>query len=59
IGLGLSILSFDGRVGFGVMADAALVPDPARLASRFNDEFARLLWIALMSPWGANPPRAR
>jgi WS/DGAT/MGAT family acyltransferase len=59
IGLGLSILSFDGRVGFGVMADAALVPDPARLASRFNDEFARLLWIALMSPWGANPPRRR
>ena len=60
IGLGLSLLSFDGRVGFGVMSDAELVPDPARIAAHFNDEFAKLLWIALMSPWGAlGKPRRR
>ncbi len=51
IGLGLSLLSYDGRVGFGVMSDAALVPDPGRIAAGFAEQFAQLLWITLMSPW--------
>lgn len=57
IGLGLSILSFDGKVGFGVMSDADLVPDPARIAKRFSQEFSQLVWITLMSPWGASRHR--
>lgn len=57
IGLGLSLLSYDGRVAFGIMSDAALVPDPARIAARFADQFAQLVWITLMSPWGMPAPR--
>lgn len=59
IGLGLSLLSYDGRVAFGVMADAARIPDPARIAARFEEQFAQLLWITLMSPWEGRPRRKR
>jgi WS/DGAT/MGAT family acyltransferase len=52
IGMGVSILSYDGRIQFGVITDAGLVPDPGRIVSRFADEFEQLLWITLMSPWG-------
>jgi len=51
IGMGVSILSYDGRIQFGVITDAGLVPDPCRIAGRFDDEFTKLLWLALMSPW--------
>ncbi len=51
IGMGVSILSYDGRIQFGVITDAGLVPDPSRIAGRFDDEFTKLLWLALMSPW--------
>jgi hypothetical protein len=39
IGLGISILSFSGKVQVGVIADAALVPDPAILVQAFEREF--------------------
>ena len=52
IGMGVSILSYDGRIQFGAMTDAGLVPDPDRIAGRFADEFDKLVWITLMSPWG-------
>ena len=52
IGMGVSILSYDGRIQFGVITDAGLVPDPGQLVSRFHDEFERLLWLTLMGPWG-------
>jgi diacylglycerol O-acyltransferase len=52
IGMGVSILSYNGRIQFGVITDAGLVPDPARIVERFADEFEQLLWITLMSPWG-------
>jgi len=56
IGMGLSILSYDGKIQFGVIADAGLVPDPESLVSRFHDEFDRLMWLTLMSPWGEIEP---
>jgi hypothetical protein len=56
IGMGLSILSYDGKIQFGVIADAGLVPDPGRVVSRFHDEFDRLMWLTLMSPWGEMDP---
>ena len=28
-------------------------PDPDRIVGRFGDEFEKLLWITLMSPWPA------
>lgn len=52
IGMGVSILSYDARIQFGVMTDAGLVPDPDRIVGRFADEFDKLVWITLMSPWG-------
>ena len=38
LGVGISILSYDGHVALGVISDAGLVPDPRRLriASRSN-----------------------
>lgn len=51
IGLGLSILSYDGRVHFGLVADAKLVPDPDAVARRFRPEFEKLLYLALMGTW--------
>ena len=51
IGMGVSILSYDGRIQFGLIADAGLVPDPDRIVGRFRDEFDKLMWLTLMSPW--------
>ncbi|MDQ3026778.1 MAG: WS/DGAT domain-containing protein, partial [Pseudomonadota bacterium] len=52
IGMGVSILSYDGRIQFGVITDAGLVPDPDAIVGRFADEFNKLMWVTLMSPWG-------
>ena len=51
IGMGVSILSYDGRIQFGVITDAGLVPDPDAIVGRFAGEFDKLMWITLMSPW--------
>jgi WS/DGAT/MGAT family acyltransferase len=51
IGMGLSILSYNGRVHFGVIADAKRVPDPDLLAQRFALEVERLTLITLMEDW--------
>ncbi len=60
IGLGVSILSYDGRIQFGLISDAGLVPDPERIVARFADEFDKLMWLTLMSPWdeGESTPAA-
>jgi diacylglycerol O-acyltransferase / wax synthase len=52
IGMGVSILSYDGGIRFGVITDAGLVPDPDAIVGRFAEEFDKLMWITLMSPWG-------
>ena len=39
IGLGVSILSFDGQLQFGLITDAALVPDPQSIVDRCRTEF--------------------
>jgi len=51
IGLGVSILSYDGAVRFGIAADRGLCPDPHRVSGRFAAEFEKLLLATLMSPW--------
>lgn len=56
IGMGVSILSYGGGVQFGLMTDKALVPDPAAIINRFEDEFVKLLLLTLMEPWDS--PRA-
>ena len=51
IGMGVSILSFNGQVQFGLITDAALVPDPKSIVARFKPEFEQLLYFVLLEPW--------
>lgn len=51
IGLGISILSYNGAVHFGLIADAKLMPDPDSVIRRFRPEFEKLLYLALMARW--------
>lgn len=51
IGLGVSILSYNGRVHFGLIGDARLVPDPDAVMRRFGPEFEKLLYLSLMGNW--------
>jgi diacylglycerol O-acyltransferase / wax synthase len=50
IGIGISILSFSGKVQVGVIADEALIPDPAELIQAFEDEFETLKVLASLEP---------
>jgi len=54
IGMGISILSYDGAVHFGLITDAKLVPDPELIINRFAAEFEKLLLIALMEDWNTD-----
>lgn len=51
IGVGISIMSYNGRVHFGLIADARLIPDPDVVIRRFGPEFDKLLYLALMGNW--------
>lgn len=51
IGLGLSILTYAGRVQFGLITDAVLCPDPEAIIANFAPEFEKLLMLSLMMPW--------
>jgi len=51
IGMGVSIISYDDRVQFGVVTDRGLCPDPERVIARFGDEFEKVVLTTLMSPW--------
>lgn len=42
IGIGISILSFAGKVQIGVIADTVVVPDPASLVRCFEEEIEEL-----------------
>jgi WS/DGAT/MGAT family acyltransferase len=53
IGMGVSILSYNGGVQFGLITDAARVPDPERVIAGFRPEFERLLLTVMMEPWDA------
>jgi diacylglycerol O-acyltransferase len=51
IGIGVSILSYDGQVQFGLITDKTMVDDPERIVGRFTREFEKLLWLVLIEPW--------
>ena len=55
IGMGVSILSFNGKVQFGLLTDAALVPDPHAIIARFKPEFEQLLYFVLMEAAATTP----
>ncbi len=52
IGMGVSILSYNGMVQFGLITDAEMVPDPEAIIANFRPQFEHLLFSVLMSPWG-------
>jgi diacylglycerol O-acyltransferase len=51
IGMGVSILSYNGRVQFGLITDRNMVDDPEQIVNRFAVEFDKLLWLLLLEPW--------
>jgi WS/DGAT/MGAT family acyltransferase len=50
IGMGVSILSYNSQVFFGVITDRKLVPEPKEIIKRFNPEFENLVYLSLMLP---------
>jgi len=52
IGVGVSILSYDGGVQFGLITDRNLCADPQQIIDRFEPEFERLVLALCMLPWG-------
>ncbi|MFG6468484.1 wax ester/triacylglycerol synthase family O-acyltransferase [Roseateles sp. BYS87W] len=51
IGMGVSILTYAGRVQFGLITDTGLCPDPEAIIENFAPEFEKLLLLSLMLPW--------
>ena len=50
--MGLSILTYNGKVQFGLITDTGLVPDPDTIIDQFGDEFEKLVMLTLMGPYG-------
>ena len=50
--MGLSILTYNGKVQFGLITDAGLVPDPESVINQFSEEFEKLVMQTLMGPYG-------
>jgi hypothetical protein len=46
LGLGVSILSYNGQVWMGTITDAGLVPDPDAIIAAFHAEYDELLKVA-------------
>jgi hypothetical protein len=55
IGLGISILSYNGKVFFGMISDHRLVAEPSKIIYRFKEEFEKLLYLGLMLPLDGRP----
>jgi diacylglycerol O-acyltransferase / wax synthase len=51
IGMGVSILSYNDEVQFGLITDSGLCPDPERVIERFQPEFEKLVLTTLMANW--------
>ncbi len=50
VGMGVSILSYDDGVQFGLMTDKKFVPDPHTIVNRFAPEFEKLVLMLLLDP---------
>ncbi|MFN3565287.1 MAG: WS/DGAT domain-containing protein, partial [Burkholderiaceae bacterium] len=51
IGVGVSILSYDGGVQFGLVTDKKLCAEPQDIIDRFAPEFEKLVYALLLLPW--------
>jgi diacylglycerol O-acyltransferase / wax synthase len=58
IGVGASILSYAGKVFFGLIADRACIAEPRLLTDRLAPEFERLLLATTVSALGLRGQRA-
>ncbi len=52
IGVGVSILSYDGGVQFGLITDRQVCSHPQQIIDRFEPEFEKLVLALCMLPWG-------
>jgi len=50
VGIGVSILSYNDGVQFGLMTDKKFVPDPHIIVNRFAPEFEKLVLTLLLDP---------
>ena len=57
LGMGISIMSYNGQATLAVVADAHLVPDPEAITAGFHREFARMLNTVRTAP--AKPALAK
>lgn len=51
LGPEMPILSYNGGVQFGLVADGAIASDPHDIIRRFQPEFDKLVTLALMAEW--------
>ena len=51
IGIGVSIISYNGKVQCGLITDKNMVDDPERIVDHFATELEKLLLLVLMEPW--------
>ncbi|HWS12371.1 MAG TPA: wax ester/triacylglycerol synthase family O-acyltransferase [Rhodocyclaceae bacterium] len=59
IGIGVSILSYNGRVQMGLITDRNLVAEPQKIVDRFRPEFEKVLYALLLEPWDGRPRTPR
>ena len=53
IGIGVSILSYNGAVHFGLISDAKRIARPNDVIRHFQPEFDKLVYAALLGDWDA------
>ncbi len=51
IGMGISILSYNGKVEFGLIVDKNLVSDPENVIKEFPNQFHLLMECMMLHPW--------
>jgi WS/DGAT/MGAT family acyltransferase len=51
IGMGISILSYNGKVEFGLIVDKNLISDPQNVIKEFPNQFEVLTECMMMHPW--------
>jgi diacylglycerol O-acyltransferase len=52
IGMGVSILTYNDCVQFGLITDKKMVPEPKLIIDRFSSELEKLLLATMMISWG-------
>lgn len=51
VAVGVSILSYNGGVQFGLVTDKQVCGEPQAIIDRFRPEFERLVYALLLAPW--------